>query len=263
MRITVCEIRGDEPAGAQEDWSKLCQHTTLHRPDLVLLPEFAFLPAVWERASFDQAVWDAAVAQAEQWVGRLGELNCAWVVGAFPVTQAGRPLNQGFLWHREHGLTPLRCKAYLPNEAGGWEATWFDRGQAVFPAFAAGPLRFGLNICTELWALDSVCGYPALGVQAILTPRASGQATTERWLALAKTLAVRCGAYSLSSNRRHRDGACGGVGWIIDPEGIEIARTSVLEPFVTREVDVRQSIAAQATYPRYVFASSARSMGGG
>jgi len=222
-----------------------------------------FARRVGARQHFDQAVWDAAVEQAEQWVGRLGELNCPWVVGAFPVTQAGRPLNQGFLWHREQGLLPLRCKAYLPNEAGGWEATWFDRGPAVFPSFATGELVFGLNICTELWALDSVCNYPALGVQAILTPRASGQATTERWVALAKTIAVRCGAFSLSSNRRHNNGACGGVGWIIDPEGVEIARTSVAEPFVTREVDFSQSNVAQTSYPRYVFANPVRPTEGG
>lgn len=258
MRITVCEIRGDNPASAQDDWTRLCQHTTQHQPDLVVLPEFAFLPAVWEQARFDQAIWDDAVAQAEQWVKRFGELNCAWVLGAFPVSRSGRPLNQGFLWHREQGLVPLRCKAYLPNEAGGWEATWFDRGEAVFPAYEAGELVFGLNICTELWALDSVCGYPAQGVQAIVTPRASGQATTERWVALAKTVAVRCGAYSLSSNRRHADGACGGVGWIIDPEGVEVARTSQTEPFVTREVDLSQSKAAQLVYPRYVFANPPR-----
>ncbi|MBT3069091.1 carbon-nitrogen hydrolase family protein [Rhodoferax sp. U11-2br] len=258
MRITVCEIRGDDPASAQEDWTRLCQHTAKHQPDLVLLPEFAFLPAVWEQARFDQTVWNDAVAQAEQRVERLGELRCTWVLGAFPVSRSGRPLNQGFLWHREQGLVPLRCKAYLPNEAGGWEATWFDRGEAVFPAFAAGDLVFGLNICTELWALDSVCGYPAQGVQAIVTPRASGQATTERWVALAKTIAVRCGAYSLSSNRRHADGACGGVGWIIDPKGAEIARTSQAEPFVTREIDLSQSKAAQSVYPRYVFANPPR-----
>lgn len=258
MRITVCEIRGDNPASAQDDWTRLCQHTTQHQPDLVVLPEFAFLPAVWEQARFDQAIWDDAVAQAEQWVKRFGELNCAWVLGAFPVSRSGRPLNQGFLWHREQGLVPLRCKAYLPNEAGGWEATWFDRGEAVFPAYEAGELVFGLNICTELWALDSVCCYPAQGVQAIVTPRASGQATTERWVALAKTVAVRCGTYSLSSNRRHADGACGGVGWIIDPEGVEVARTSQTEPFVTREVDLSQSKAAQSVYPRYVFANPPR-----
>lgn len=258
MRITVCEIRGDDAASAQEDWARLCQHTTVHQPDLVLLPEFAFLPAVWEQANFDQTVWDDAVVQAEQWVKRFGALNCTWVLGAFPVSRSGRPLNQGFLWHREQGLVPLRCKAYLPNETGGWEATWFDRGEALFPAFAAGELVFGLNICTELWALDSVCGYPAQGVQAIVTPRASGLATTERWVALAKTIAVRCGAYSLSSNRRHADGACGGVGWIIDPEGVEVARTSQTEPFVTREVDLSQSKAAQSVYPRYVFANPPR-----
>ncbi len=253
MRITVCEIRGDTPAQAEQDWAALCRNTAHTSPDLVLLPEFAFLPAVWEQATFVPSVWEHVVRQGEAWSARLGELGAPWVVGAWPATREGRQLNQGFLWHREQGFIRLRCKAYLPDEPGGWEATWFRRGEAVFPAFAAGELTFGLNICTELWALDSVGCYPAQGVQAILTPRASAMATTERWVALAKTLAVRCGTFSVSSNRRHRDGACGGVGWVIDPEGRELARTSEAAPFVTCEVDLSEVAAAQQAYPRYVF----------
>jgi N-carbamoylputrescine amidase len=38
-------------------------------------------------------------------------------------------------------------------------------------------LTFGLNICTELWALETYAGYAARGVQVILSPRATEAAT--------------------------------------------------------------------------------------
>ena len=56
---------------------------------------------------------------------------------------------------------------------GNWEARWFDRGDPDFPAFHAGALTFGLNICTELWALETYGAYAVRGVQVILSPRAT------------------------------------------------------------------------------------------
>jgi N-carbamoylputrescine amidase len=89
-----------------------------------------------------------------------------------------------------------------------------------------------------------------------VTPRATAAATTERWIALAKTAAVRAGAFSLSSNRRHAAGSCGGVGWIIDPEGNELARTSESRPAVTDDISLADSESAKSRYPRYVFAET-------
>jgi len=65
--------------------------------------------------------------------------------------------------------------------------------------------------------------------------------------------AVRTGAFSLSSNRVDSTGACGGVGWIIDPDGQILATTSRDTPLVTLDIDLAASTAARATYPRYVF----------
>jgi N-carbamoylputrescine amidase len=256
MRITVCEIANDEAAYA-EIWEALREHTALERSDLLLLPEFAFLPAVWNRERVDPEIWTRVTRDARQILTRLPELNCKWVVGACPATEEGKRRNQGFISSAEAGARPLRSKSYLPDEADSWERNWFDAGPADFPAFVAGQLRFGLNICTELWALDAISRYPSLAVHAIMTPRATARDTTERWISLAKTVAVRAGAFSLSSNRRHADGSCGGIGWIIDPEGRELARTSEAEPFVTRELDLGECARAQATYPRYVFADAA------
>lgn len=175
------------------------------------------------------------------------------MVGARPVTLAGRPLNQGFVWSRQRGAQPLRSKFHLPDEPGGWEARWFDRGDAQFPRFEAGALSFGLNICTELWALDTFAQYARQDVAAILSPRATAEATTAKWLSAGTVAAVRSGAYGISSNRVSADGACGGVGWIIDPDGALLARTSASEPFQTREIDLAAPRAARASYPRYVF----------
>jgi len=252
MRVTVCET-SHETQAAESQWASLRSHVREEGTRLLVLPEFAFLEPLWESPDFDPLRWREQERAGRAWLERLPDLRCEHVIGAFPRTLEGKPFNQGFLWSAQSGFTALRSKRHLPDEPGGWEARWFTRGDAGFPVFSAGSLRFGLNICTELWALETVGPYAEAGAHAVITPRATAAATTERWLSLARTVAVRTGAFSLSSNRRHDDGSCGGVGWIIDPEGEVLARTSAANPFATREIDLGASTAAQSRYPRYVF----------
>lgn len=255
MRATVCELPYP-PHLLEAAWAALCAHTRSAQSELVLLPEFAFVEPVWEASRADPARWSAAVARSNAWEARLPELGADWVVGARPVTAGGRRLNEGFLWHAQTGYAPLRRKFHLPDEPGGWEAQWFERGDAAFPLFTAGPLSFGLNICTELWALDTYADYAAQGgLQAILSPRATAAATTDKWLAVGTVAAVRTGAYSLSSNRAdHAAGTYGGAGWVISPDGALLARTTAEHPFCTVDVDLDAAATARGTYPRYVFA---------
>jgi N-carbamoylputrescine amidase len=218
-----------------------------------LLPEFAFVEPVWEAERFNPSRWAAAVAQSDEWVNRFPELNVSHVVGARPVSVHGYRYNEGFHWSKRSGYRPLRRKFFLPSEPGGWEARWFARGDWTFQSFSAGNLSFGLNICTELWALESYGAYAAIGVNAILAPRATAASTTNKWLSVGTAAAVRSGAYCLSSNRTHVDGTCGGVGWIIGPDGELLTKTSDQSPFTTLDIDLSASVAAQRTYPRYVF----------
>ncbi|HEV8196163.1 MAG TPA: carbon-nitrogen hydrolase family protein [Gemmatimonadales bacterium] len=257
VRVTVCELP-HEAAALDLAWDGLCHHTSGHGSELVLLPEFAFVEPVWETDRFDPARWDAAVELCAAWLGRLSELRAKHVVGSRPVTVDGRPFNQGFIWSAGGGLRPLRNKFFLPDEPGFREAQWFDRGDATFPAFRAGGLTFGLNICTELWALESYAGYAAKEVPVILSPRATAAATTAKWLSVGVVAAVRSGAFSLSSNRVDPTGACGGVGWIICPEGRILARTSPVAPFATANIDLAVAAAARDGYPRYVFKTPSR-----
>jgi len=260
MRVTVCELPHE--LGALADaWADLCEHTRAHASELVLLPELAMVEPVWESERFDDAHWSAIETLSDEWLRRLPELHVEHVVGTRPWRVGNCRLNQAFLRSYAGGdvrIHPLRSKYYMPEEPGTWEATWFDRGDPGFPAFHAGPVSFGVNVCTELWALETYAAYAALGVDLLLSPRASALETTETWLAVGVVAAVRSGAFSLSSNRVDPSGACGGGSWIIDPSGELLALTSAAEPFATRDVDLRKAERAQASYPRYVFADSGR-----
>jgi N-carbamoylputrescine amidase len=251
MRVTVCELP-HEPEALAAAWTALCEHTVLHSSELVLLPELAMVDPLWQDETFDPARWEAAEALSEVLRHRLSELRVAQVVGTRPVTVDGRPLNQGFLWSAEGGLVPLRSKFYMPDEPGGWEARWFDRGDADFTQYHTGTFSFGLNICTELWAVETYAAYAARGVQVILSPRATASATTAKWMSAGVVAAVRSGAFSLSSNRVEPTGACGGVGWIISPHGHILALTNPDAPFATVDIDLSASAAAKDDYPVYV-----------
>jgi N-carbamoylputrescine amidase len=251
MHVTVCELP-HEPAVLETAWAALREHVSRESSELVLLPEFAMVEPVWEWEQVDLARWSAAETLADSWLSRLPELRAAHVVGTRPITMDGRLFNQGYVVSAD-GVVPLRRKFFLPNQPGGWEARWFDRGDADFPAYRAGALSFGLNICSELWALESYAAYARCGVQAILSPRATAAATTAKWLSAGVVAAVRSGAFSLSSNRVDPTGTCGGVGWIISPDGEVLATTTRDAPFVTIDIDLTVPIAARASYPRYVF----------
>jgi N-carbamoylputrescine amidase len=252
MRVTVCELP-HEPAALTAAWTALCEHTKQRASDLVLLPELAFVPPLWEADHFDYGRWEAALALSEEWLQRLGELGAEHVVGTRPASLDERPFNQGYLWSAAGGLVPLRSKLYLPDQPGEWEARWFDDGDPAFPAFHVGDLSFGLNICTELWALETYMTYAAQDVQIILSPRATAASTMAQWLSVGIVAAVRTGAFSVSSNRVDPSGACGGAGWIISPDGRILARTTPYAPFATIDIDLAVAAAARNRYPRSVF----------
>jgi N-carbamoylputrescine amidase len=260
VRATVCELPHD-PAALTAAWSALCDHTAAQRSELVLLPEFAFVEPFWESDTFDAARWARVAETCDAWIGRLHELGVGAVVGTRPATVEGHHFNEGFLWLRSQLFIPLRRKYFMPDEPGGWESHWFTRGDARFPAFSAGSLEFGLNICTELWALETYADYAARGVAAVMCPRATSAGTVAKWRAAGVVAAVRSGAYCLSSNRAGGGEAGGGTGWIIGPDGDVLAQTSMQTPFVTQVIDTAVAATAQATYPRYALAHAVESGG--
>ena len=164
MRVTVCELPHETHTLAAT-WAALCEHTAEHASQLVLLPECAMVEPVWESRFFDLERWNAIETLSESRLRRLPELGAAYVVGTRPLRMNGRRLNQAYLWTASDGVLPLRSKYFLPQQAGSWEESWFERGDASFSVFHPGAVSFGVNICTELWAVETFAAYAALGAE--------------------------------------------------------------------------------------------------
>ena len=253
MKVTVCQLP-DPPEGFEQSWEALCGHTREHEPDLVLLPEMIFHTWVGWTDQVDPREWEAAVESHEKWLERLYELDVRLVAGSRPVvTDEGVRHNQAFVWS-DGTVADGHVKYYLPDEPGFWEATWYEPGDGSFEVEAVGELSAGFMICTDMWFTEHARRYARDGAHFILAPRATEASTRDKWLAGGRAAAVMAGAYCLSSNREGQSNGVSyaGMGWVIDPDGLVLARTSSDSPFATVEVNPDVAVNAKETYPRYV-----------
>ncbi|MEM8800248.1 MAG: carbon-nitrogen hydrolase family protein [Pseudomonadota bacterium] len=269
MKVTVTEWDG-RPEVAETQWAALAKHVASEGSDFVLLPEFAFsawLPAEKPPANAQDhsLAWnDAVIAHKEGLAARADGLGVPIALTAPAIARDGRRVNRGG-WHLSGcGFQAIHDKYHLPEEPGFWEEAWYDRGDEQFRPgrfeIGATPARkismsAGFMICSELWFFNHARSYAAHATDLILSPRATGAGSLDRWLAGGRCAAIVGGAYNLSSNRTHLGETgpdLGGMGWVIDPDGEVLATTSADTPYVTVEIDVMQARAAKTTYPRYV-----------
>ncbi len=258
MRITVCEMSGHHNQLAH-DWDRLVAHTVEARPDFVLLPEMPFFEWLPARRQVSEARWLESVDAHAAWLKRLPELGAAAVAATRPVYLEGLRYNEGFVWTNAGGYQATHRKAYLPDEPGFWEATWYARGPVAFRPYDVSGLRVGFQICTEVWFMQHARDFGKAGVQLICSPRATPAGTLDRWLAAGRVAALISGAFHASSNHgpdpatRDLGVEMAGGGWIASPTtGELLAVTDHDHPAVSVDVDLAEVAAARTTYPRYV-----------
>lgn len=248
MKVTVCELPDDREEFSSA-WEGLVRHSKKESADMVLLPEIPFSGWIFASPDFDAGVWDEAVQEHRNWMGRLSELKARAVLGSRPVYSGRRRFNEGFAWSKDRVVSSHR-KRYLPDEPGYYEARWYGRGDRKFEPLQAGGWKVGFQICSDLWSMDDARSYGKRGVELIAVPRCTGL-STDKWLAGGRVASVVSGAYCASSNRtgRRGDAEFGGAGWVVDPDGRVLATTGRDRPFVTVEID-RTAAANAKTYPR-------------
>jgi N-carbamoylputrescine amidase len=257
MKVTVCELH-DEPALFAVDWDRLVSHLKAEGSQLVLLPEMPFSPWFGGEPTFQPAIWQAAVKAHDDWLALLPMIAPAVILSSRPIDQGGKRLNEGFLWDHVQGYHSVHQKHYLPNEAGVWEAAWYQRGDKHFELYEYEQVRIGLLLCSELWALEQASAYGNAGVHILAVPRVTESTTLDKWLVGGRAASIVSGAFCISSNRvsAMEDGPFGGQGWIIGPDGQVLCLTSRQQPFVTLDIDIPTAEHAKTTYPRYLFSSS-------
>ena len=235
-----------------EDWEALAAHVKAEGSQLVVLPEMPFAPWFALSPRYDASVWQAAVRAHQDWLSRLAELAPAAVIATRPVDIAGKRLNEGFVWDQAGGYQAAHHKYYLPDDEGFWEATWYQRGDGSFAPIECRGVKIGFLICTEQWFMERGRAYGKQGVHLLVTPRATGKPTVEKWLVGGRAAAVVSGAFSLSSNRFSRSVDLGGQGWVVGPDGQVLAVTSRAQLFLTVSIDLEEAERAKGTYPRYM-----------
>lgn len=251
LNVTVCQLP-DERVAFDRAWSALVTHVRESESDLVVLPEMPFSAWLASSPDFDQTRWDDAVREHEAWLPRMDELSPASVVASRPLTRDGRRLNEGFLVDAR-GYRRVHDKRFLPNEDGYWEARWYEPGADTFDLADVAGTRLGMLICTEQWSLGHAQQYGKAGASLIVTPRATGRTTVEKWLIGGRAVALVSGAFGLSSNWAADAGGgdFGGGAWVVHPDGEVLARTDAGRPFATVAIDLAEAERAKRTYPRY------------
>jgi N-carbamoylputrescine amidase len=263
VNVTVCELH-EQPEALEADWAALVRHVRTAKTDVLLLPEMPFSP--WlaaarppEDSAAADAAWAAAVQAHGVWLARLSELGepgqAPLVAGSRPIVREGRRLNEGFVWTAEGGVQGVHTKVHLPDEAGFWEASWYEPGSDGFTVLEVGGIRIGFLICSEVWFTIHARTYMAQGVHLLAVPRATPLSTVDKWLAGGRVAGVVAGAYCLSSNLGGvgAEGVTfGGVGWVTGPEAEVLAVTGAEAPFQTVQVDLEAAESAKLTYPRYL-----------
>jgi N-carbamoylputrescine amidase len=254
FKVGVCESPA-ELTSESGDWSRLCTSVAAEAPHLFLLNEMPFGPWIASGDSFEERRWIASCSAHDAGMKRVEGLGALCVAGSRPMQSGALHTNAGFLWSRHDESQWVHTKQYFPDEQGYYEARWFEPGERHFRVAAAGTLRVGFLICTELMFNEHARQYGREGAHVILVPRAVGSGSLERWLVAMRMAAIVSGCYVISSNRAGtaNDGQVfGGRGWIIDPFGEVIAETSTSLPVAFHDIDTTLVAQAQSEYPCYV-----------
>ncbi|QHP66381.1 carbon-nitrogen hydrolase family protein [Bradyrhizobium sp. LCT2] len=247
FRVATCEFP-DRINEVPAMWRRLESEFAKAPVDLFVLPELAGVDSFWENPVFSEVVWRQAVTTHAKISDELKRLAAKRILGTRAVELDTRRWNETFLWKPESGLVRGRPKAWLPQQEGGWEATWFDRGpQNVLPVHDD-ELCFAELVCTEIMVSTAARRLGQAGVQLIAAPRATGGHA--RWEVATRMAAIAAGAFVVTANRR--GGSLAGGSWIVAPDGDILVRTSEDSPIISFDVDLAAADAAKQTYPRNV-----------
>jgi N-carbamoylputrescine amidase len=254
ITVGVCEGPPAMEPGSQE-WNILARNVRELSVDLFLINEMPFGPWISAGESFNEDVWSQSCEMHESGMARLSELGARIVLGTRPRELDGLRVNEAFVWTEDEGYKGVHTKQYFPNEAGYYEARWFQPAERHFHRAPAGPATVGFLICTEVMFNEHARRYGRDGAQIIAVPRAVGNASLPRWLVAMRMSAVVSGCYVLSSNRGGIDAKgqeFGGRGWIVDPNGDMVGQTSAASPVISTSIDLDWVHYAQGEYPCYV-----------
>jgi predicted amidohydrolase len=222
--------------------------------DLAVLPEIPLNP--WSPATKEPRDEDAepmggprttaqAEAAAEAGIGLVGGI-------IHRDAASGRRTSRALVFDRSGELVATYEKLHLPDEPGFWEPSHYESGTEAPRRVDAFGMPLGVQLCSDNNRPEGTHLLAAQGAMAVLVPRASEEATYQRWKIVFRANAMTSGCYVLSVNRPDPEAGVliGGPSIAVDPHGNVLVETTDLLALVT--LDAKLVGAARIAYPGYL-----------
>lgn len=222
--------------------------------ELAVLPELAlnpWSPATKESHDEDAEPVEGARHHMQQKVAH--EVGIGLVGGAIVKDpKTGERYNTALVFTADGKLVGTHRKQAIPCEPGFWESSHYAAGRDVPQVIRNFAIPFGVQICSDINRTVMSNALAAMGAGAIINPRATEQATYDRWHYCLRAVARTTNSYVLSVNRPHpeADVLIGGASLIIDPFGAVIAEST--EPIVIGTLHQHTLEQARVAYPGYL-----------
>jgi N-carbamoylputrescine amidase len=241
-----------EPDGAGRLADRLAEAAD-RGADIAVLPEIPLNP--WRPATKDALDEDAegmdgprARLQAES----AAKAGIGIVGGIIHRDPAGRRTSRVLVFDRAGTLVGTYEKLHLPEEPGFWETSHYEPGDAAPRPIDGLGLPFGVQVCSDINRPEGSHILAAAGALAILAPRATEEATYQRWKTVFRAIALTSCCYVLSVNRPDPEQGVliGGPSVAVDPNGNFIVETTDTLALATIDAEVVRK--ARVAYPGYL-----------
>jgi predicted amidohydrolase len=221
--------------------------------DLAVLPELPLNP--WRPATKDAAEDDAeamdgprSTAQAEA----AREAGIGLVGGIIHRSTEGKRTSRALMFDRSGELVGSYEKLHLPEEAGFWETSHYEPGSEAPRTVDAFGVPFGIQICSDTMRPEGSELLGAQGAAAVIIPRATEEASFQRWKLVFRAIALTNTVYVVSVNRPDPEGGAliGGPSVVIGPRAEPLVETT--DPMAIWTLDQGLVQDARRGYPGYL-----------
>ncbi len=221
--------------------------------DLAVLPELplnSWSPATKDVNDDDAEPMDGPRARAQ--AEAAAEAGIGLIGGIIHRAEEGRRTSRALAFDRKGGLVATYEKLHLPQEDGFWETSHYEPGTEPPRRIDAFGVPIGLQLCSDNNRPEGTHLLGAQGVVAMVNPRATEEATFQRWKTVWRANALTSCCYVLSVNRPHPEQGVliGGPSIAIDPRGEVLVETT--DPLALVIIDEGFVNQARRGYPGYL-----------
>ena len=189
--------------------------------------------------------------RAMSWAAR--EAGIALIGGAIiRDPESGRCHNTALAFDRSGELVGSYRKLHLPEEEGFWDTSHYDPGDKPPSVIHGLPMRFGIQVCSDINRPEGSLLLGALGAEVIVCPRATEAATFSRWKTVLTANALTSCTYVISVPRPQPELGVplGGPSFAVAPTGDVLIESTEPIALVTIERNVIEQ--ARQRYPGYL-----------